>query len=178
MNPSIPNLILEADQPPQSSPLGVDCDQRLVRCISLWQPWASLMACGAKWLETRGWDTKVRGMIHIHAAKTTKGLECAHAIDDLDTARRIKAMEEALGVPCDEWETALPFGQIIARGVLDHTLPTELAAYRMPSQIPFGDFTPGRFAHFYQDLEPITPIPCRGKQGFFFAPNSDYTTKP
>src|SRR5688500_8502206 len=37
--------------------------------ISLTQPWASLMALGAKLNETRGWRTGFRGWIALHAAK-------------------------------------------------------------------------------------------------------------
>lgn len=29
--------------------------------ISLWQPWATLMAIGAKTIETRSWSTRHRG---------------------------------------------------------------------------------------------------------------------
>lgn len=36
--------------------------------ITLWQPWASLVACGAKTWETRGWPTKYRGPLRIHAS--------------------------------------------------------------------------------------------------------------
>jgi hypothetical protein len=35
--------------------------------ITLWQPWASLVACGAKTWETRGHRTRYRGRIAIHA---------------------------------------------------------------------------------------------------------------
>jgi hypothetical protein len=37
--------------------------------ISLWQPFASLIAIGAKTIETRHWSTKHRGPMAIHAAK-------------------------------------------------------------------------------------------------------------
>lgn len=36
--------------------------------LTLWQPWASLIALGAKTIETRGWSTSHRGRIAIHAA--------------------------------------------------------------------------------------------------------------
>ena len=39
------------------------------RYISLWQPWATLWALGEKGLETRGWPTKHRGPLGIHAAR-------------------------------------------------------------------------------------------------------------
>ncbi|TRU31740.1 MAG: ASCH domain-containing protein [Microcystis aeruginosa Ma_QC_B_20070730_S2] len=40
-----------------------------MKAISLWQPWASLVANGLKLYETRGWPTKYRGVLAIHAAK-------------------------------------------------------------------------------------------------------------
>lgn len=40
-----------------------------MKAITLWQPWASLIAIGAKKYETRSWKTNYRGPIAIHAAK-------------------------------------------------------------------------------------------------------------
>jgi len=40
-----------------------------MKAITLWQPWASLLATEAKQYETRSWATKYRGLIAIHAAK-------------------------------------------------------------------------------------------------------------
>ncbi len=39
-----------------------------MKAITIWQPWASLIACGAKQYETRSWATSYRGPIAIHAA--------------------------------------------------------------------------------------------------------------
>jgi hypothetical protein len=39
------------------------------KAITVYQPWASLAAIGAKKYETRGWATKYRGKIAIHAGK-------------------------------------------------------------------------------------------------------------
>lgn len=39
-----------------------------MKAITMWQPWASLLACGAKKFETRSWATNYRGPIAIHAA--------------------------------------------------------------------------------------------------------------
>lgn len=38
-----------------------------MRILSLWQPWASLIALGFKTIETRSWATKYRGLVAIHA---------------------------------------------------------------------------------------------------------------
>src|SRR5690242_8554312 len=40
-----------------------------IKAISLWQPWASLMAIEAKRNETRGKPWKYQGDVAIHAAK-------------------------------------------------------------------------------------------------------------
>ena len=40
-----------------------------MKALTVYQPWASLIACGSKTLETRRWATKYRGPLAIHAAK-------------------------------------------------------------------------------------------------------------
>ena len=44
--------------------------ERIVKAITVWQPWATLLATGQKHNETRSWKTSYRGEILIHAAKT------------------------------------------------------------------------------------------------------------
>lgn len=41
-----------------------------MKAISIRQPWAWLIVNGYKDIENRTWDTKYRGMVLIHAAKT------------------------------------------------------------------------------------------------------------
>ena len=48
-----------------------------MKAISLWQPWASLIACEAKRIETRSWkppQSLIGERIAIHAAQTPKGM--------------------------------------------------------------------------------------------------------
>lgn len=40
-----------------------------MRCITLTQPYATLIAIGAKKIETRSWSTSHRGLLAIHAAQ-------------------------------------------------------------------------------------------------------------
>ena len=40
-----------------------------IKAVSLWQPWASLVACGVKHHETRHWTTNYRGALAICAAR-------------------------------------------------------------------------------------------------------------
>lgn len=136
-----------------------------VRCISLWQPWASLLAVGPKFLETRGWDTKVRGEIYIHASKTKTPIKEARNYP----AWWVSLVEEAIGVCEDKWLTDLPYGGIIGKGNLTDTCTVEHAEKIYRDQIPFGNFDPGRFCHYYEDRQAVPFIPLRGMQGFFFA---------
>lgn len=39
-----------------------------IKALTVWQPWASLIAHGVKVFETRSWATKWRGPLAIHAA--------------------------------------------------------------------------------------------------------------
>jgi hypothetical protein len=39
-----------------------------MKALTLWQPWATLVAIGAKKVETRCWSKKYRGELAIHAA--------------------------------------------------------------------------------------------------------------
>ena len=136
-----------------------------VRCISLWEPWASLMACGKKFVETRSWHTLVRGEVWIHAARTKEGLELVRADEWL-----CWEIEEALGIPAGEWEERLHFGELVGKGWLQAAVPALAALALYPAQAPFGDFRRGRYGHVYLHLEKLeVPIPLRGKQGFFYA---------
>lgn len=128
-----------------------------IRCISLWQPWASLIACGAKTIETRGKPaprTIVGVRIGIHAAKTLEGFKWMSP--ELHQA----CME--LGFPGD---SGYPLGAIVATAVVEASIPTE----RLAGDI-FGDFSAGRFGWVLSDIRRLeTPIPFRGAQGVFFA---------
>ncbi|MCL2331658.1 MAG: ASCH domain-containing protein [Proteobacteria bacterium] len=39
-----------------------------MKTLTLWQPWAGAIAAGLKKYETRGWPTKHRGLLAIHAS--------------------------------------------------------------------------------------------------------------
>lgn len=50
--------------------------------LSLWQPWATLMALGVKTIETRSWSTRYRGPLLIHAAKRKPKFEDMRVVVD------------------------------------------------------------------------------------------------
>lgn len=131
--------------------------------------WARALHEG-KFLETRHWPTSVRGEIYIHASKTHAGIkELDENSHDIATAQSIAAMELVLQLPFKRWKEELPFGSLIAVGNLVECLPAMHALALYPKQRAFGNFQHGRFAHRYENLRAIDPIPMRGAQGFFFA---------
>lgn len=40
-----------------------------MKALTLRQPWASLVAVGTKWIETRSWSTSYRGRLAVHAGR-------------------------------------------------------------------------------------------------------------
>ena len=129
-----------------------------MKAISLWQPWASAMALGFKRNETRGWATKYRGPLVIHAAKKAEhwpNMEVQVFFDDI-------AFQ-----PID-----LPRGCLLCivklidcQEIFIHNRPTK-------QEVAFGDYTPGRFMWITEPIHVFeTPIPFKGKQGLFDVPD-------
>lgn len=131
-----------------------------MKCISLWQPWASAIALDLKGIETRGWTTKVRGRIAIHASRHWTKAE-----------REFAAVERALG----RLPARLPLGAIVSTVVLVDVLTTDelLATGAVgPVEKIYGDYRPGRFGWLLRDVVPLVePIPWKGRQGWFEVPD-------
>lgn len=131
-----------------------------MKAISLWQPWASLIACGAKTIETRSWpapSTVVGARIAIHAAKTKQGIWLATSDEDL-----IGELIELF----PEGPDLLPRGALVATAVVEASLPVE----RLDPDV-YGDFSPGRCGWILSGIEALAePIPWRGRQGVFEVP--------
>lgn len=147
--------------------------------ITLWQPYASLVACGAKTWETRGQRTNYRGRVAIHAAKVERHEEAPlvalPAIHD--------ALWPAFGFGRRPMPTSvrerLPRGAIVATAELTDCLPIVGHDHRQRSpyvrvdipflwleeadgtehiddQLPFGWWEPGRWAWRLDDVKPTT----------------------
>ena len=123
------------------------------------QPWASLVALGAKRVETRSWTAPadlVGQRIAIHANKTKEGLKLCEREPFSDY------------VPDRE---DLPLGAIVCTAVLDRCAEiTEKSAGELerahPDEFSFGDYTPGRFAWVFRDVERLDePVEFKAHQG-------------
>lgn len=139
--------------------------------LSIWQPWAHLLACGAKIYETRSWPTKFRGPIAIHAAKHWT-VRMARGCYQKPFFTVLLAHGVKFPARCDETKLrslGLAFGAVVAVGNLVDCVRTEDVLGELGSnEIAFGDFRHGRWAFLYQDVVKLAfPAPCLGRQGFF-----------
>jgi hypothetical protein len=139
-----------------------------MKTITLWQPWASLIACGAKRIETRSWETSYRGELAIHAAKSTptyvtriisEPTFAGLLVEHLGTIQRNLFAEARL--------KQFPAGVVLAMCRLVDCIPAEDSAPSDQEHI-FGDFRTGRYAWILEDIKPLAePIPATGKQGLW-----------
>lgn len=128
-----------------------------MKAITLWQPWASLVALGHKSFETRSWGTSYRGPILIHAAKKHLGPDNLSGTFK-KTLRHVDTTGE-LNRP--------PLGVVVALADLAWVKPSErIALFEMGSyEKIFGDFSDGRFAWKLLNVRRLArPIPARGMQ--------------
>jgi hypothetical protein len=147
-----------------------------IRAISLWEPWASLIAVKAKKWETRSWGTEFRGELLICAAQTQKGIKIAEETGLITGSAAYSGRE--LCVDIDDEEIELNFGNAVAIVELTDCITTKewrLNLYNdrysdnTSKEIGLGDYTPGRFAWKLENIRRIKePYPVKGKQGFFF----------
>ena len=155
-----------------------------MKALTLHQPWASLIACGAKSIETRSWcpSSNVIGQrIAIHAGKVVvaRGLEKSLREDWVEF---FEAVENCLGA---DWRAALPRGAVVATAVLESyfhvptyysteaervsVLETQLEeAGGKDNEFVFGDYSGGRVAWVLSDVVACDPpLPARGYQGLW-----------
>lgn len=121
----------------------------MIKCLSLWQPWATLMAIGAKRIETRSWSTHYRGWLAIHAAKAWSR-DLRQLVDHIPSfARALGTIEQRGGSITRQLPGGplipLSFGAIVA--LVHLTDCVESTADNCPpgAEACFGDYTPGRF---------------------------------
>lgn len=143
-----------------------------MKALTLWQPWASLIAVGAKRYETRSWRTPYRGPLLICAAKKGVGSDYI-----AESVARSAAGQRALGgidprklqlgcAVCLAELTAcyptedLEEGDARFRGGVEHLFASD--------ELYFGNFGEGRFAWRLDNVRALpAPIPIKGAQGLF-----------
>lgn len=135
------------------------------RCLSLTQPWATLVAIGEKRYETRSWSTSWRGWIAIHAAKGFPN-DCRELCLQEPFCRVLKAAGiVTLG--------DLPRGQVIAIAYLGECYSTNtFQASTLSRESAFGDYGPDRFAWKLEAAQRIKPFDAKGALGIWRLPRA------
>jgi hypothetical protein len=168
-----------------------------MKALTIWQPWASfllvrILGRRLKRLETRGYRTKIRGPLLIHAAKgfpkrtihklLKRGGD--HYLRLLPTAlpHLFPEGSDLLSLGDDALESLildrLPRGGIIGTVNLVDSVPCtndiiQDLRERRPWELAVGNFRIGRHLWIMSDPEVFdNPIPCKGRQGFWNFPMS------
>lgn len=146
-----------------------------MKAITLHQPYATLAAIGAKQYETRGFSTKHRGPIAIHAGKSHQTMNAITLelwrYKDLPYLKPfckhlVETIQEYTGKPYDEF--IWPYGQIIAIADVVDCRPAYDLAKELPERvIAFGDYGIGRYAWKLENVKLINPVRVTGKQGLW-----------
>lgn len=119
------------------------------------QPYASLMLHGK--VETRTWETKVRGEILICASKISYSLDTVIKISGYGQLKRIFSTLEIKHIK------ELPTGCKIGIGYLDHCR----AMMECDEDKCFVKFSNELYCHIYSHILPTEHDPIKGSQGFF-----------
>ena len=116
-----------------------------MRALSIRQPWAWLIVSGHKDVENRTWATRFRGRVYVHAGKLPMAAGSFPAQEEY--VRRA-----GIWLPED-----LPMGAIVGEVEIMDCVDFSESPWFCG---PYGWVVAGAVRY-------ETPIPCRGKLGFF-----------
>lgn len=136
------------------------------KALTIWQPYANLIAIGAKTIETRGWGTRYRGPVLIHAAKRWN----EDLVDVCKNAMDVLRNDEFTALPGSEHIGKLPWGETLGKVLCIADLVDSVEMTEGPGGLDqvFGWFGPGRFGWRFENVRPFDPpFALTGKQGLW-----------
>ncbi len=145
-----------------------------MKALTLWQPWATLVAMEVKRIETRSWATAYRGEIAIHAAAKLppKWLGASSRSDpfrdelaDLFSVRMDR--DDRTGKRVGDILRGLPYGKVvcIVRLVGIEETSEELRQGLTQWERLFGNYEAGRYAWYLEMVDVLNPpIPAKGNR--------------
>lgn len=143
--------------------------------FSTWQPYASLLAVGAKRFETRGWPAPAHLFGERIAIQAAKNVQALGAITHEPFASAlVEAYQDGRLVLVDD---KLPLGAIVATATLRRVITMteswiEDLRRRDEREALFGAYAVGRYAWEHVDVVPLRrPVPFRGRQKLFEVPD-------
>lgn len=151
-----------------------------MRALTLWQPYASLIAIGAKTIETRGWATDYRGPLAIHAAareprreEVTEEIAAAFGWDCPPLYAQVDALPLGAVVATCTLVTCYRVNSVEAERIADgEEVLLQLArGERVPvtrNEAAFGNFGPYRIAWVLSNVKALpSPVLAKGGQGLW-----------
>jgi hypothetical protein len=151
----------------------------MLNAMSLRQPYASLMAIGAKLYETSKWPTGRRGWTAIHAASQMSDKERNLAlepgfIDALLPAYSLPPEGDIpyIAIPSLNPKIYLPVGCYLSIGILERAHRTEDIRRKISlEEALFGDYCNGRWAFEFSCMQRLAaPIPGPGALNIYDSP--------
>ena len=133
-----------------------------MKALSIWQPWASLIADGHKRFETRSWKAIHRGPLLICSGLRIPRL---HELDD-----RVRDLVNAKWLPLG---MAVCVVELKACWSVTNSFVMGLTPYDS-IEFALGDYSPGRFAWDLHNVRRFKePWPVKGRQGLFNVPEEE-----
>jgi hypothetical protein len=139
-----------------------------MKALTLWQPMATLVAIGAKKIETRSWATRHRGRLAIHSAKKFTYQMRYLAYWSLPFREALNNAGRLAIAPIEDEN--LPLGCVVAVCDLVDCVPitTRFATSLSDQEQAFGDYSPGRYAWVLENVREIRPpVAACGHQGLW-----------
>ncbi len=146
--------------PLYSDHAGMNVDR--IPAISVWQPWASLIAAGLKPFEVRGWCPPKKFMhrpIAIHAAMKSETKSVIRGLLDVyQNTAAMPVIEAAL-------RNELPHGAVLCTVIIKSVMPSDAVVDPLTSKrFPAGGFAwQLDIVHYFS-----RPVDARGMQGFWW----------
>ena len=144
----------------------------VLQAFTLTQPWASLVASGAKCNETRSWYSGYNGLLAIHTAKSFPLSAQELCFEEPFREALLQAGHmPTSGQRSNAWN--LPLGQVVAIAWLDGSWQVTAQSIQcIPSanswERAFGNYLPGRFVWTFSAVYRLqTPLPVRGSLGLW-----------
>lgn len=133
-------------------------------CISIRQPWASLIIKAGKDIENRSWATRFRGRILVHAAKGMTRDEHEDAIAFAVDAIRADPRNTGATKKVTLRELGFEFERLQRGGIIGSV---EVVDCVKASESPWFM---GEFGFVLRDPRPLPFVPLKGSLGIFRVP--------
>lgn len=130
----------------------------MIKALTVMQPWATLIAIGAKRIETRPRNMHYRGPLAIHAGKSIQHLS-------MWVTEPMRTVLREAGITSPD---QLPLGAVLCIVDIVDVVPIVRSPHIATNERHFGDYTPGRYGIVLSNVRMFdTPIQCSGKQGLW-----------